>query len=304
MKIVRSILLWILAVLIAVVFMVYQRKTGPTYPIKGSFEIGEMSYDYKLLRSHELAPDESGSLDHTVSLAIPDTSVAATLLWKRLGVDEPFTPVEMARIGDNLEAQLPHQPAAGKLIYHIRVTRGEEVVDLPSSSETVTLRYKGAVPTGVLLPHILAMIIVMILSVRTAIAAIARERIKTLSWITFFVVLVGGMILGPIVQKYAFDAYWTGWPFGGDLTDNKTLVAVIAWFVAVMMMRGPEGEKKGRWWAVGATVVVLAVYTIPHSMGGSTFDYEAGTINTGLSTEVKEVQTFDSTGVESAEEAP
>ena len=35
---------------------------------------------------------------------------------------------------------------------------------------------------------------------------------------------LGGMILGPIVQKYAFGAYWTGIPFGHDLTDAKNLV--------------------------------------------------------------------------------
>jgi hypothetical protein len=41
------------------------------------------------------------------------------------------------------------------------------------------------------------------------------------------------MILGPVVQYYAFGEFWTGVPFGWDLTDNKTLVAVIFWALAV-----------------------------------------------------------------------
>jgi hypothetical protein len=45
---------------------------------------------------------------------------------------------------------------------------------------------------------------------------------------------VGGLILGPPVQLEAFGALWTGWPFGADLTDNKTLIAVLAWVPAVV----------------------------------------------------------------------
>jgi len=31
------------------------------------------------------------------------------------------------------------------------------------------------------------------------------------------------------VQHYAFGQLWTGVPFGWDLTDNKTLLAALAW---------------------------------------------------------------------------
>ncbi|MBI4877207.1 MAG: hypothetical protein HY822_21445, partial [Acidobacteria bacterium] len=82
--------------------------------------------------------------------------------------------------------------------------------------------------------------------------------------------LVGGMILGPVVQKYAFDAFWTGWPFGHDLTDNKTAVAFVAWvgaWVASARSRNP------RRWMVFAALVTLAVFLIPHSVLGSELDY-------------------------------
>jgi len=38
--------------------------------------------------------------------------------------------------------------------------------------------------------------------------------------------------LGPLVQLNAFGDLWTGWPFGGDWTDNKTLFAFIFWVIA------------------------------------------------------------------------
>jgi hypothetical protein len=284
MKILKSILLWVLSVLLAGLMMVYQRTTGPTYPFHGKATIEGQSYNYQLLRSHELSPDEKGSLDHTVRLVLPDTLITGTLFFKRLGVDEPFTAITMAREGNVLIAKLPHQPAAGKLVYHIVLNRGEEVADLPAPGETVTIRFKGAVPLGVLLPHVLAMVLVMVFSVRAALAALFREKVRSLALATLIVLVIGGFILGPLVQKFAFDAYWTGWPFGEDLTDNKTLSAVIAWVVALLMLRGPDGEKRGRGWVVAAAIVLLAVYSIPHSRGGSTFDYSSGQIVTGTTT--------------------
>ncbi len=68
---------------------------------------------------------------------------------------------------------------------------------------------------------------------------------------------IGGLILGPLVQKYAFGAYWTGFPLGGDLTDSKTLFAVLVWLAAFFL------RNKSRWWTVAATVLMVAVYLIP-----------------------------------------
>ena len=94
---------------------------------------------------------------------------------------------------------------------------------------------------------------------------------------TFISLFLGGIVLGPIVQKYAFGAYWTGWPFGHDLTDNKTLVAFIFWAIAVFRMY-KDRSKTGM--AIAAMVILLMVYLIPHSMFGSELNYESGKIET------------------------
>ena len=72
------------------------------------------------------------------------------------------------------------------------------------------------------------------------------------------------------MQKYSFGAYWTGWAFGGDLTDNKTIVAFIVWMIAAWQI---AKDKAKRTWAIIASAVLLAVYLIPHSLLGSELDY-------------------------------
>ena len=91
--------------------------------------------------------------------------------------------------------------------------------------------------------------------------------------------LFGGFFLGPLVQKFAFDDWWTGWPFGTDWTDNKTLAALIAWLVAWWLCK--KFPQIQRFAVLGATVVMVVVYLIPHSMGGSELDCQTMEIETG-----------------------
>jgi hypothetical protein len=89
---------------------------------------------------------------------------------------------------------------------------------------------------------------------------------------TISLLFVGGLVLGPLVQKYAFGEYWTGIPYGTDLTDNKTLIAFVFWLIAVVAVWNRSlhhSHPWRRWFVVAASVVMLAVFVIPHSMWGS-----------------------------------
>ena len=88
--------------------------------------------------------------------------------------------------------------------------------------------------------------------------------------ITFIFLVLGGLIFGPIVQKYAFGAYWTGFPFGHDFTDNKTAFAILFWAIALIMSL--FRNKNTRWWILAAAIVLLSTYLIPHSLFGSELD--------------------------------
>jgi hypothetical protein len=90
------------------------------------------------------------------------------------------------------------------------------------------------------------------------------------SLIAFIFLILGGFWFGPVMQKYAFGAYWTGWPFGHDLTDNKMLAAIIAWGFALWRLRKNPNATKAVLVAVG---VLIVVFLIPHSVLGSEIDY-------------------------------
>ncbi|MCB9016622.1 MAG: hypothetical protein H6541_12565 [Lentimicrobiaceae bacterium] len=266
----KALYFWIATVVITLASVVYQRATGPTYPMKGKVTIGSETVKYKLLRSYG-GPDNA-----EISIDDPSGKLSGKFNFKRYKSNDEWTETDMLHQGGKLVAYIPHQPPAGKVMYQITLTDGSEAQLI--TKEPVIIRFKGDVPAGILIPHILLMFIAMLMSTRTGIEAIGNG-INTYKYavITLILLIGGGLIFGPIVQKYAFGDYWTGWPMKGiftfgDLTDNKTAIAVAGWVVAVFMLRR---HPSSRIWAIAAAVIMLLVYMIPHSMLGSEIDHTA-----------------------------
>jgi hypothetical protein len=260
---VKIILIWLFAIVLTLASAVYQRMTGPTHPLRGKAEIGGQTIKYRLIRSYNLAEEAR------VTVIVPDTAVKGEIKLRRFKSYDKWEVRPMQRNGDTLFGFLPQQPPAGKVMYEVTLIRGEERTVL--SEHPAILRYTGFVPDYILIPHIFFMFFAMLFSAITGLVAIFRAGNTYLyAWITVIFLAIGGMFLGPVVQKYAFDAYWTGWPFGHDLTDNKSLVAFIIWLIALYALKK---NRENRLWPVVASVVLLAVFMIPHSTMGSEIDF-------------------------------
>jgi hypothetical protein len=258
----NSKVLWALAVLITLASAYWQRVSGPTYPLKGQVTIGGQDIGYRLTRSH------GGSTDQPVRVVVP-ASVQGELVWRRFPTSDPWQVIPMVRSGDSLVAALPNQPPAGKLEYQVRLRDGASEVQLPK--RPAVTRFKGEVSALILAPHILAMFAAMLFSTRAGLAALVGAECRRYVWWTCAALFVGGFLLGPGVQKQAFGEWWAGVPYGWDLTDNKTLIAGVAWAWALFSMRGGRAARGA---IVAAAVATLAVFVIPHSVWGSEIKWQ------------------------------
>jgi hypothetical protein len=261
----KTALLWIITVIITLGSVVYQRMTGPTHPASGSIEINGQEISYRLLRSHETTDDAC------MEIYAPDKDISGEVEFCRYKSYDSWSVEPAVRDSDNLVITIPKQPSAGKVMYRVTLYDASGN-SYPLTEDYVIIRFKGAVPLFVLIPHVLFMFVGMLLSTRTGLEGIANgSNLYKLNLITLISLGLGGLIFGPIVQKYAFCAFWTGWPFGNDLTDNKTLVAIVFWVVSFF-----KAKTRGRGmhaWAIIASVVTLLIYLIPHSTLGSELDY-------------------------------
>jgi hypothetical protein len=269
----KSLILWLTAIAITFGAITYQRFTGPTYPKRLTILIKEgTEYRFKLPRS------QGGTKDARVELPVSDSLFTAALYYKRYPTSDPWMKSYMIKEKGSLVGFLPNQPPAGKLEYYITILYDGQEIIIPAA-ETVIIRFRGDVPALIIIPHALLMFIAMLLSNLAALMALTRNHhFRLYACITTATLLVGGMILGPIVQKFAFGEFWTGIPFGFDLTDNKTLIAFIFWVIA---MAG-NWKKERPNLVIIAALVMLVVFSIPHSAMGSELDYETGTVKTGM----------------------
>lgn len=282
-------ILWVLAIVITIGAAYYQRKTGPTYPKTVNANLNDLLYEIKLVRS--LGLDEKPE----IKLKITDKTIIAKLWYKKYKTSDEYTASEfrykvypvnsfiMNKVFKIYEesgffAEIPQQPPAGKLQYYIELTDSKGTTTILKETPVV-IRFKGAVPSYILVPHIILMFLAMLFSTLAGLMAIIKYPLyrKYSIW-TLVLFIAGGLILGPIVQKYAFGDLWTGVPFGWDLTDNKTLIAFLFWTLAVLM----NWKKERPFYTIVASVVLLLVYSIPHSIFGSELDYSSGQVIQGL----------------------
>jgi hypothetical protein len=248
---------WILAIVITLVLSIYQRMTGPTYPKKVTIELDGEQYKVKLPRS-------GVQQDEIVTLKGVPSGVGAKMHYRQYPTTNDYTTVDFVWKDSVWQAALPVQPVAGKLQYYITVAGKDYLKDEP-----IVIRFRNDVPASILIPHILLMFGAMLFAVYTFLLVVTRKDYKRWLKITVATLFVGGFILGPLVQHAAFGPWWAGFPYGTDLTDNKTLISFIFFLAALATLKW----KYNKWVVCLAVLMMIAVFTIPHSAYGSEYDY-------------------------------
>lgn len=253
----KKIVYWCIAINITLFLSIYQRMTGPTHPKKVDIELNGEDYRVKLPRS-------GVQQDEVISLKDLPSDVKAEMHYRRYPTTDDYTSVPFTWKDSAWQAALPVQPVAGKLEYYITVNGKDYQKDEP-----VVIRFRNDVPALILIPHILLMFGAMLFAVYAFMMVTMHMDYRKWLKMTVATLFVGGFIFGPLVQHAAFGPWWTGFPYGTDLTDNKTLISFVFFLAALATLKW----KYNKWVVALAVLVMIAVFTIPHSAYGSEYDY-------------------------------
>jgi hypothetical protein len=265
-----SINLWVVSILLMLFIGMYQKRTGPSYPIKKKETFGQTAVQYEFSRSSLTGTPQE------VKILVNGPSDSAFLMSRLYKADEEWSEVEMKRSGNEFSSFIKDLPAAGKMEYIVKLVVGGKNYFL-NGGKAAVIRFRGDVPAFFMIPHIFLMFLAILFGARTGMEAIRKEG--NYNWmvvVTLIIVILGGFVFGPIIQKYAFGQLWTGFPFGYDLTDNKILLSIIFWLAAFFL------KKKSKYWVFAAAILMIVIYLIPHSVLGSELDLKTGLIKTGL----------------------
>lgn len=256
---------WIVAVILTAVSILYQNTTGPTYPQKGHIVFSGKQIDYKFDRSALI------NKECPVKIYTNDSLIKGSLVWKRYKTQDNESSKPMRYENGYLIAELDKQEKmAEKLQYYIQLSTnqpGTQNVDqlgyIPDKNGVV-IRFRGDVPFMIVILHVFFIFAFELMSLKTGMEFFRKEpKYRKYIYWTLGLAIIGGFIFGPLVQYYAFNEWWTGFPFGIDLTDNKMVVAFIAWIAALIAL---YKSKKPGYWVLGAAIITIGIFLIPHSV--------------------------------------
>jgi len=189
------------------------------------------------------------------------------------------------RDNNTLFAYIPDLGKGKRLSYAITVWPGDGTkVRLPRDPDkNFLIRYKGKVSTLAIVLHVAFMFgafFAMFMAFLGALRILRRLEgkrgtVKAARW-ALVLSFIGGWPLGFILNYQTFGPLWEGYPFGYDITDNKTQLMFIFWLASLLLVWGSfigKGEEKDRlggrafaWAIIVSFFVSLALFLLPHSI--------------------------------------
>ncbi len=237
--------------------------------------------------------------DSTARIAVKITGpiqadMSPVLRYAVLGVDNtenpaayrstPMVPTDSS--ANVYFADLKTGPRGGRTYYYIQLTANTDAVLatlLTPDGRPFDVRYIGKVPIPVLVGHIGLMFATVLCVFMAALHALpllrgggsVRPMALFFMWATLFA-FVGGLPFGFAMNWFVFHSIWEGVPFGTDATDNKTQLLIVYLLLMTLsglgtLTRGKLGKdiwsaRTAGWFGIGAFVLMLAIYLIPHSI--------------------------------------
>lgn len=279
--VVTSVVLWVIAIVFTGLCLLWQDTTGPTYPVDVTIPTAKGPVHVQALRSETI-----GTKLKIMFLEPVPAGVTGFVTYRIYTTNDAWKTVAM-NAGDfsysihgsttkvkGFGAELPSlDKRAGKYEYFVYIDDGSAAPISVTGVAPIYARYKGDVPLLVLAVHVFVIFLSMLFAVRTVLEALIDGNFKWMMWATIVTLVLGAFVLGPLVQWYAFRVWWSGFPLGGDWTDNKVVYELLAWLVAAGFN---WGKRRNRWIVAAAGVVTFAVYFIPHSIFGSEYNYSTG----------------------------
>lgn len=245
-----------------------------------------------ILIDHQTVPKQVGDEIPVISARVKGAS-EVRLVYK-IGLDGEYQTVAMIPKPTETnvyQATIPLHPKGIKAWYYLEAVAtnelGEVVVTQPEKNqgqiEPIKLKFEGDVPIYIILAHVLLVFGAILCSALALFSAIDVKRgkrtvgqsVKYTLW-TLILMFLGFVPIGIAMNYFAFGAIWEAFPFGWDVTDNKSQIIMLFWLITLILVKGTlfgKGESKNlvtergySTWVIISFLANIIILAIPHSL--------------------------------------
>ena len=277
----------IIALILTLVFASAARRLSERKPELKVIENGGIRIEHTTV----VQKVGGGDVDIQAKISTPEPihNYQINLVY-RVGKDD-FISVPMQRQKENpglFSGVIPSQPMRSKVFYYLSVVDNQKKeLTLPDRVNRLNLpfmiKFKGKVTPAVLIAHAIAMFVgilfvfmVLFYDIDLLRGKDVLKDVSNLSLLATFFIFLGGMPLGWWVTYQTLGVLWEGIPIGWDITDSKTLIIFLYWFILLYLMKGTILKKNSKLNVVGekplgifvlmGVILTFLLYLIPHSI--------------------------------------
>jgi hypothetical protein len=265
---------------------VFAKKTAMVRSVQ------EVAEGNGMLIEHQTVAKQVGDEIPVISAKVEGASEVN--LFYKIGKDVDYQTVKMDQKpegGNIFIASLPLQPKATKAWYFLEAVsqreEGDVKLTLPEKGSgdfaPLLLKYEGEVPPMIIFLHIVCVFGAIFFSGLALLSAVDIKRGKeTLKkavkfpLATFVLLFLGFVPFGIAMNYFAFGATWEAFPFGWDVTDNKSQILLLVWLFTLFLAKGTllgKGESRNlvsdrgfATWVMISFIVGVLIFGVPHSL--------------------------------------
>jgi hypothetical protein len=242
---------------------------------------------------HNTVPKQVGDNIPVIKAKVRGAS-EVNLVYK-IGKEGQYKYIKMNPISgeeNSYEADIPLHPKGSKAWYYLEASKefaeGEMKITLPERNsgevQPIRLKFEGKVPAYVVIPHVFSIFAAFFFATLTLFSAIDLKRRKiTLEKsvrfcaVTLLLLFIGFFPFGWAMNYFAFGVLWEAFPFGTDVTDNKSQIMFAFWLVTMFLVKGTlfgkgaqrnlvSDRRYSTMVIVSFIATILIIMAIPHSL--------------------------------------
>jgi hypothetical protein len=275
----------LIAFIFTLVLLVFARKTTTVQSVHKTVEKSGILID------HNTVPKKVGEGDAVIPVKVIGANEVK--LFYRIG-EEELQAVDMGlKEGENdvFVASIPYHKKGTQAWYYIEAQKqigdAKLTVSLPDKNspnyKPILLKFEGDVPPYIIVSHVFCNFAGIFFSVLAIFSTVDLMRGKStlkksviFSLFTFIFLFTGFLLVGSALNYFAFGVMWEAFPFGSDITDNKSQIILFFWVVTLFLVKGTilgknpsqnlVSEKTYSFMVIISFVVTVVMYLIPHSI--------------------------------------
>ncbi len=248
----QIIILWFGAAVITFLAGFIQSGISPYYPITGTIGIDgkKVSYKFeKIIRSND---------NYNIKIITDKDSLKGKLYWRLKG-STAWNEINMKTSEGLIEADLPHLKPNAEAEYYVKLFYNNKEFKIPGD-RIVTIKFLGNVPSTIMNLYYFVLLFGMLLCVRTGLEFFnEKSKIKKLALITFFFFFSLAIVITPFKKTYELNAINHNVPTISQLYDLKSLIILVVWTLAVVLI---FTSKKSKLYAIIFASITLMLFVL------------------------------------------